>query len=51
MKKVTSRKLAEEALVLWSKKTEEECDKRENFVKKYVDDHIETYLKRAFDIE
>jgi len=59
-----SRILEEEALELWREKSEEErlikegwfrkkedTDKRDRFVKKYVDDRFEEYLKKEFDIE
>src|SRR5699024_3446036 len=59
-----SRALEEEALSLWNNKPEEERmikvgwfrkeedrDKRDSFVKKYVDEHFEEYLKREFDIQ
>lgn len=58
--------LKEEALTLWSKKTEEECtkrvglfglrkeedrDKREIFVKKHPEEHFEAYLNSFSDDE
>lgn len=58
-----SRTLEDEALALWDEKPEEEKmikvgwfrkeedrDKRDSFVKKYVDEHFEENLKKEFDI-
>lgn len=62
-RKVT-KLLEEEAMTLWQEKPEEERlkkfgwfrkeedrDKRDEFIKNYVDKHFEAYLMREFDIE
>lgn len=62
-RKVT-KLLEEEAMSVWQEKpkeerekkvgwfrTEEDRDKRDDFIKDYVDEHFETYLIREFDIE
>lgn len=58
-----SRQLEEEALSLWNNKPaeerlrrtgwfkkEEDRDKKDSFVKKYMDEHYEEYLKKGLDV-